>query len=68
LNQGKLFQVEKGFFAPLMTNPQPPTRRTKRRRRVEHYWLCDQCSPILTLIYEKSQGMQTVPLPGSSEK
>lgn len=64
LNQGKLFRVEREPSAAVMPRPlAAPVRRTRLPRRVEYYWLCDQCSPILTLIFEKGQGMLTVPLP-----
>lgn len=59
LNDGKLFQVEKP------ASPYSPQggRNVRRRRRVEHYWLCDDCSALLTLAFEKGRGLITVPLP-----
>jgi hypothetical protein len=35
---------------------------------VEHYWLCDACSPYVTLTFEKERGIVTVPLPYGSGK
>ena len=62
LSQGKLFQVETESFTT-MTRPPIPNRRFRSARRVQHYWLCDQCSSTLTLIFERGRGMITVPLP-----
>jgi hypothetical protein len=64
LSQGKLFQVETESSTALVTRrPLVPTRKSPSARHVQHYWLCDQCSPTLTLIFEKERGMITVPLP-----
>ncbi len=38
-------------------------RRERLARRVERYWLCDCCSSLLTLTFERGRGMVTVPLP-----
>jgi hypothetical protein len=62
LNQGQLFRVEQRSYAAVTTSPLAAARRIRPRRRVEHYWLCDQCSSTLTLIFEKECGMLTVPL------
>ena len=29
---------------------------------MEHFWLCDRCASVLTLSFERGQGMVTVPL------
>jgi hypothetical protein len=57
---------EKGFRRWLIGLT--PSRRSRPRRRVEHYWLCDQCSSVLTLIFEKEHGMLTVPLPDANKR
>src|SRR5690348_16867909 len=60
LSDGKLFQVETENFDPLG----PPSGRNPRHlRKVEHFWLCDACSPFLTLAFDSGRGMMTVPLP-----
>ena len=41
----------------------PVNRRERLARRVERYWLCDCCSSLLTLTFERGRGMVTVPLP-----
>jgi hypothetical protein len=69
LSDGKLFQVETEYLAP----PDGPRTRAagwgpRPLHRIEHYWLCDECSSFLTLTFEKGQGMVTVPLPGAAGK
>ena len=62
LREGKLFQVETEYFAgrgPSTHN----ARKTRPTRRVEHYWLCDACSPFVTLTFDQGRGVVTVPLP-----
>ncbi len=63
LSEGKLFQVETELFEPSSAGRAGANRNTRPARRVEHYWLCNQCSSFLTLTYERGQGMITVPLP-----
>ena len=62
LREGKLFQVETEYFgergAPGIT-----IRKARPWRRVEHYWLCDACSPFVTLTFDQNRGVITVPLP-----
>jgi hypothetical protein len=67
LSHGKLFRVERKAFVAGLAGLRP-TRRSRLRRRVEHYWLCDQCSSELTLIFEKEHGMLTVPLPEANKR
>ena len=54
-----------GFVAALsvISNATAPNRRERPVRHVERYWLCDLCSPLLTLIFERGRGMVTIPLP-----
>jgi hypothetical protein len=63
LSEGKLFQVETDNLAPANSGRYSPARNPRLSRRVEHYWLCNQCSSFLTLTFERDQGMITVPLP-----
>jgi hypothetical protein len=66
LSQGKLFLVE--------TEPSEgvgirrASRRVRPSHRIEYYWLCDQCSFVLTLSYEKGRGVVTVPRPQVAKK
>jgi|GEM_PF-663854 hypothetical protein len=65
LSLGKLFVLETDFgegFTP------PRSRRHRSLRRMERYWLCDGCSSLLTLTFERGRGMITVPLPARNRR
>jgi hypothetical protein len=68
LREGKLFQVETEYFTghgPAVESPRKP----RSGRRLEHYWLCDACSPFVTLTFDQQRGVITVPLPdGTGQK
>lgn len=62
LSQGKLFQIQ--IVAPQALRPRPmKTRKHRASSTFEHYWLCDNCSSILTLTFGGERGLTTVPLP-----
>jgi hypothetical protein len=63
LSEGKLFQVETEYLAASGSEQRTLHREVRRPRRIEHYWLCNECSSFLTLTFEKGSGMITVPLP-----
>lgn len=55
-HQGKLFRFE--------SDAGPERRRAmgtggadKHMRRLEFYWLCQQCAPKMTLVFEKGIGI-----------
>jgi hypothetical protein len=62
LSHGKLFLLETET-PPMISDAAPVTRRERSVRHVERYWLCDLCSSLLTLIFERGRGMVTIPLP-----
>jgi hypothetical protein len=65
LGQGKLFLVERDSLTKTGT-PGPPSRLTRPQlRRVERYWLCDECAEAWTLVYDRKDGILLVPLPRS---
>ena len=66
LREGKLFQVETEYFDRI--NLVQPLRKERPLRRVEHYWLCDACSPFVTLTFDRRRGVITVPLPDGVRK
>jgi hypothetical protein len=61
LSEGKLYKVETEYFD--QENRNGRSRMVKPARKVEHFWLCDECASFLTLAFDKSRGMITVPLP-----
>jgi hypothetical protein len=67
LREGKLFQLEIEYF-PGRGPTQHLPRKTRPGRRIEHYWLCDACSPFVTLTFDRARGVITVPLPEGSGK
>ncbi len=66
LSQGKLFLVDTPREGSDARRAQ--MEECKPEKRVEYYWLCDQCSFALTLSYEKGRGVVAVPRPGSAKK
>ena len=67
LREGKLFQVETEYFTG-HPGARTSLRRSRSGRRVEHYWLCDACSPYVTLTFDQGRGVVTVPLPDGTGK
>lgn len=59
LHQGKLFRMDINSEVPL-TNAATDGRRLARR--LEFFWLCDQCAVLVTLNYRKGVGVTAVPL------
>lgn len=57
---GRLFQVETGHLLPTEQRALG-SRRKHSERSVEHFWLCDECSGLLTLIYNQGYGIELVP-------
>ena len=44
LHQGRIFNIEMAAVASDAAN--------SSTRRIEHFWLCERCSPILTVVQE----------------
>jgi len=63
LREGKLFLVETQY-GTMPEDLNGPTVATLRKppRRVEHFWLCDRCASVWTLIQNGTQGIALVPL------
>jgi len=66
LREGKLFVVESEYPASPELQEGMSSRRAKSLRRVEHYWLCDDCANFITLTFDRERGMITIPLPDFS--
>jgi hypothetical protein len=63
LRQGKLFLVEKECGVPSGESTPPCLPQKQPPRRVERYWLCDECAKVWTLVHDRHQGIVLVPLP-----
>ena len=63
LRQGKLFLVETEFVANSRELTAPASSRMRLQpRRVERYWLCDECAAVWTLVHDRKQGIVLMPL------
>jgi hypothetical protein len=59
LHQGKLFRLD--TTVEILARS-PVREMTKASRRIEFFWLCNQCAAELTLGYKKETGITVVPL------
>jgi len=63
LRDGKLFLVEtERLTKPGQPVAPPFVRARQQQRQVEHYWLCDDCAPKWTLVYDRDRGVALAPL------
>lgn len=63
LREGKLFLVETDRVAKPGESVAPPFVRARQPQRcVEHYWLCDECASLWTLVYDRERGVALTPL------
>jgi hypothetical protein len=60
LHQGKLFRLDASIEIIAGT---PVVEAKKPARRLEFFWLCNQCAGELTLGYNRESGITVVPLP-----
>src|ERR1700674_2353921 len=67
MSEGKLFQIQMAA-QPVFRTRTMKTRRHRASPSFEHYWLCDNCSSVLTLTFASKSGLTTVPLPVLSNK
>lgn len=63
LREGKLFLVETARLTKPGESAAPPfVRARQHQRQVEHYWLCDECATVWTLICDSEHGVALTPL------
>ncbi|MGO9084601.1 MAG: hypothetical protein ACLQBK_05190 [Candidatus Sulfotelmatobacter sp.] len=63
LRDGKLFLVETERLNKPGESAAPPFVRARQlQRQVEHFWLCDQCAALWTLVYDRDRGIALAPL------
>ena len=56
LRNGKLFRFE------VAVGTLDSAKGKKPAHKLEHFWLCEECSSSLTLRYDSNQGLMVVPL------
>ena len=61
LGRGKLFLLDRDT-APVASRVASTNSRKRSGQQSERYWLCDLCSSVLTLTFDRGGGMITVPL------
>lgn len=62
LREGKLFLVETEFSGKSAEVPAGLPSHTRKPRRLEHFWLCNDCAAQWTLIHDREQGIRLSPL------
>ena len=63
LREGKLFLVETARLTKPGEPAGPPfVRAHQQQRQVEHFWLCDECAAVWTLICDGERGVELTPL------
>jgi hypothetical protein len=63
LRQGKLFLVETKDPTHPGTLKVPDSAHLRLRpRRVERYWMCDECAAVWTLVHDRNRGIVLLPL------
>jgi hypothetical protein len=63
LSRGKLFLLHIDGSVAGASRLTFANRAARPVSRMERFWLCDGCSPQLTLTFERGRGMVAVPLP-----
>ena len=62
LHEGTLFRMETEIQREDSSSFAYGPDGKKSIRRLEFFWLCDNCASTMTLIYEKGVGVKTKPL------
>jgi hypothetical protein len=61
LREGKLFVIE-ADRSPQNSSAAPFVRVKTRKQKLEHYWLCDECAAVWTLVSDHNQGIEMISL------
>jgi hypothetical protein len=62
LHSGKLFRVEIESPGPKNATSSSDFVPKKPPRRVEFFWLCEECASKMTLTFRKDSGVRTQPI------
>jgi len=65
LTKGKLYRMETEDAETGTAIPGAEFATKKSSRRLEYFWLCDECAPSLTLTFKKGVGIKTAPKPAA---
>lgn len=59
--EGKVFEIRREG-----SSDAPHGGHAKKRKRVEHYWLCSSCSATLTIATDSANNILVIPRPGEN--
>ena len=63
LNQGKLYRLETAVGEGNLDRPDFADAQTMRpERRLEYFWLCEECAPKVKLTYDRGTGIGAAPV------
>ncbi len=62
LHQGKLFRLETSGNGDDTRGEVADSPGKHSSRRLEYFWLCDECASLMTVSFKKGVGVMTRPL------
>jgi len=62
LREGRLFLVETSSVEPATLDKRAAPPQRKAPKHVEHFWLCDQCASLWTLVPHSVHGIALISL------
>ncbi|PYX12916.1 MAG: hypothetical protein DMG84_18100 [Acidobacteria bacterium] len=62
LHQGKLFRLETSGNGDDTHGEVADPQGKHSSRRLEYFWLCDECASLMTVSFKKGVGVMTRPL------
>ena len=62
LHQGKLFRLETSGNGDDTRGEVADPQSKHSSRRLEYFWLCDECASLMTVSFKKGVGVMTRPL------
>lgn len=62
-HQGRLFRLETEGREDRRRHLGDETGISKPLRRIEFYWLCEECAPEMTIAFDKGSGISVRPRP-----
>ncbi len=69
LSQGKLYKLETSVRAGNLDRPDfADSQNMRAERRLEYFWLCEECAPKVLLTYNRATGIGAAPLAKTNAK